>query len=79
MAAAAAGTGTGITRSSSSSVLLLLVVTVTLHGVVGASWWSPFSLPHRGVAARSPAAGPGVTLRVDYDRHQVRIIASLLN
>ncbi|XP_066357081.1 uncharacterized protein [Miscanthus floridulus] len=72
MAAAAAGTGTGITRSSSSSVLLLLVVTVTLHiGVVGASWWSPFSLPHRGAAARSPAAGPGVTLRVDDDRHQV--------
>ena len=78
--AAAAWTGTGITRSSSSSVLLLLVMTVTLHiGVVGASWWSPFSLPHRGAAARSPAAGPGVTLRVDDDRHQVRILASLLN
>jgi hypothetical protein len=70
-------------KRSSSAVLLLLVVTMTLHiGVVGASWWSPFSLPrrHRGAAARSPAtAGPGVTLRVDDYRHQVRILARLLN
>ena len=64
-------------------MLLLLVVTMTLHigsVVVGASWSPLFSLPHRGATARSPAAAPaGVTLRVDDDRHQVRILARLLN
>jgi hypothetical protein len=60
-------------------LLLIVVTTVTLHiSVVGASWWSPFSLPHRGGGAASrssPAtAAPGVTLRVDDYHHQVRIV-----